>query len=86
MTRRQLLDALDEEELVDQIAFEELEPMPNWWEMWACLFEMQRHRKPHEQFNHEQWLPGEREVKPMTANEIRAAFMAVSRPRKRKKH
>lgn len=85
MTRSQLLDALTEDELVDQIAFDHLEPMPNVWEMWAMLFESQV-QQPKQKFNHRRWLPGEQAVKQMTPDEIRQAFMAVSRPKRRKKH
>lgn len=71
-TWRETVELLeDEDELVMQLAYNQIKPMEDWWEMWACLFESQV-QEQGKKFNHQRWIPGEKSPpKPVDSETIK---------------
>lgn len=72
-SRTETLQLLEcEEELVHQLAFNAIEPIPNLWEWWATLFEAQVMGK---KFNHLRWMPNH--VREQTPQQIKNVFASL---------
>ncbi|MEZ5945219.1 MAG: hypothetical protein R3C18_27915 [Planctomycetaceae bacterium] len=72
-TKAELLDSLSESELVDQIAFDHLEPLPNDYWRTGLLAEVLTHvlGGSKKKLNPEQWMPGEH-MKQMSEAQMKA--------------
>ncbi len=60
-TKAELIDSLSESELIEQIAFDHLEPLPNDYWRTGLLAEVLTHvlGGSQKKLNPEQWMPGE---------------------------